>query len=404
MPKKVIPLADTTLAKTKVKDKQYILNDGDGLRFIVTPQGRRFFRFDYTRPNRGKRNSLTIGNYPEITLGEAREKRAEYRKLLTLKIDPAKQKNAVTIQDLFKDISADYLAVVKKSVDADSTYLNYKRYVKYMNAEFGDKDFIEIEIRDISKLITYYDKQNKHETARRVLRLLKSIYKYAISRGIIKHNIANDIDSNILIAKVKPISFAHIDDEKEFAILLNSIDDYFGDIMTKYALQFQSMTFLRPENVRFLRWARIDFEKKQIVYPETEMKNKLKFVVPLTEQIETVLLAAAALSKGRSEFVFPSPTSNLKPLSENTLNQALQRLGYKGKMTSHGFRHSASTFLNENKHIHKVSGDVIEAQMAHIDSSVRGIYNHAEYLPERFKLLGWWCSYLDRVKKLADKD
>ena len=285
MPKKILPLVDTKLAKAKAKDKQYTLNDGDGLRFIITPHARKYFRFDYTRPNHGKRNSLTIGNYPEITLGEARDKRAEYRKLLSQKLDPAKQKNAVTRQDIFKDISADYLTVIKKSVAGDSTYLSYKRYVKYMNAEFGDKDFIEIEIRDISKLITYYDNQNKHETARRVLRLLKSIYKYARSRGVVEHNIANDIDSNILIAKVKPISFAHIDDEKEFAILLNSIDDYFGDIMTKYALQFQSMTFLRPENVRFLRWEIIDFEKKQIVYPETEMKNELKFIVPITKQI-----------------------------------------------------------------------------------------------------------------------
>ncbi len=404
MPKKVVPLSDTKIASTKPKQKQYTLSDGDGLRVVVTAKGRKYFRFDYTRPN-GKRNSISMGTYPGTTLKEAREKRQEYRKMVFDGIDPSeeKQKSEVDEDKLFKHIATQFLS--QKSADwGDSTIDSNKRYIRYMIEAFGEKEIGDITIPDISSLLLKFNNEGKAETARRILTLLKSVYMYGLSTGDATHNTAADIDTRALLGKKISKNYDHIDNEKEFAGLLLSMDEYFGDPITKLALKYASMTFLRPENIRGLLWERIDFEKKLITYPKEEMKNNLKHVIPLTQQLLDVLNETALLSRDRSIYVFPSPTSNVRMLSENTLNMAIKRMGYKGRMTSHGFRHTASTLLHDNLHIHKVASEAIELQMAHKDGSIRGVYNHAQYLPERTRLMEWWCDYLDEIKvKYAPK-
>ena len=398
MPKKVIPLSDTKIAGAKPKEKQYALSDGDGLRLVVTAKGRKYFRFDYTRPN-GKRNSISIGTYPSTKLREAREKREEYRKMVSQGIDPSeeKQKSEVDEKKIFKNISAQFLK--QKSVDwGESTIDSNTRYLKYMDQAFGDKEIDAITIPDISALLLKFHNEGKAETARRILTTLKSVYMYGLSTGYASHNTAADIDARALLGKKTTKNYDHIDNEKEFAGLLLDIDDYFGDLVTKLALKYASMTFLRPENIRGLLWEYIDFKKHLITYPKEEMKNGIKHIVPLPDQLINVLNEVALLTKDRSKYVFPSPTSNVKMLSENTLNMAIKRMGYKGRMTSHGFRHTASTLLHDNLHIHKISSDAIELQMAHKDGSIKGVYNHAQYLLERTRLMEWWCDYLDEIK------
>ena len=404
MPKKVVPLSDTKIASAKSKQKQYTLNDGDGLRLVVTASSRKYFRFDYTRPN-GKRNSISIGTYPGTTLKEAREQREKYRKMVFNGIDPAeeKQKTKVDEDKFFKNISTEFLRH-KNRDKAKSTIENNERKVKYMNEAFGDKDINEITVQEISKLLLKFHNEGKNETARRILSTLRAIYKYAISTGVASHNRAADIDTTALLGKKKVKHYDFIDNEKEFADLLLSIDDYFGDPITQLALKYASMDFLRPGNVRGLLWDQVDMENKLIIYSDDDMKSDRKHLVPITRQIKDVLDEAAKLSKGRSIYVFPSPISNVKMLSENTLNMAIKRMGFAGRMTSHGFRHTASTLLHEHLHIHNVSSDAIEVQMAHKDDTTKGIYNHAKYLPERTRLMEWWCDYLDEIKvKYAPK-
>ncbi len=398
MPKKVIPLSDTKIASIKPRKKQYALSDGDGLRVVVTAKGRKYFRFDYTRPN-GMRNSISIGTYPGTKLKEAREKRQGYRKMVSDGIDPAeeKKKNDIDKNKIFKNISVAFLKQKNKG-KAQSTIDNNERKVRYMNEAFGEKAIDDITIPDISKLLLKFDNEGKNETARRILTSLRSIYKYALSTGVASHNKAADIDANALLSKKESKHYDYIDNEKEFAQLLLSIDDYFGDPITKLALKYISMDFVRPGNTRGLLWEYVDFENKLIKYPIGDMKSKRKHLVPMTKQLEDVLNEAAKLSKDRSIYVFPSPTSNVRMLSENTLNMAVKRMGFAGRMTSHGFRHTASTLLNENVHVHNLSSDVIEVQMAHKDESVKGVYNHAQYLSERTRLMEWWCDYLDDIK------
>jgi len=405
MPKKVIPLTNSKISSAKSQDKQVTLSDGDGLRFIVTPKGRKFFRFDYTRPNSKARNSITVGDYPGTTLKEAREKRQEYRKMVSQGIDPAeeKKKSEVDTNRVFKNISLQYLDQ-NSAIWGKSTFDSNSRYIRYMNEAFGNKEINSITIKDISSLLLSFNNQGKSETARRILTSLKAVYKYGLSTGHATHNTAADVDSRALLGKKISKNYDHIDNEKEFAQLLISIDEYFGDPITKLALKYTSMTFLRPGNVRGLLWEYIDFEKKLITYPKEEVKNDLKHVVPLTLQLLEVLNEAALLSKDRSDYVFPSPTSSVRMMSENTLNMAIKRMGFKGRMTSHGFRHTASTLLHDNMHVHKIASDAIELQMVHKDDSIKGIYNHAQYLPERTRLMEWWCDYLDEIKaKYAQK-
>jgi len=399
MPKKVVPLSDTVIKNAKAKAKQYTLNDGDGLRVIITPKGKKYFRFDYTRPT-GKRNSISIGTYPEITLAIAREKRLQYRKMLASGDDPSIQRRAAesNSESLFCNIADAFYQKIVKGI-SESTASNYERYLKYMKKAFGEKDINDITIKDISTLLLQFDNEGKQETATRILRLLKTVYKYALSRGLSQHNTAHDIDAKDLLSKKVEKHFDFIDNEKEFAMLLSAIDDYFGDYIVKHALQFASMTFLRPGNVRSLRWNQIDYNNKFIEYSAQEMKAGRKHLVPITPQISELLDNMAKLTKERSKFVFPSPTSNVKMLSENTLNMALKRLGFKGKMTSHGFRHTASTLLHEHMHVHGISSEVVEMQLAHKDENkIRGTYNHAQYLSERRRLMEWWCDYIDEIK------
>ena len=404
MPKKVPPLTDTALKKARPADKQYTLSDGDGLRFIVSATGKRYFRFDYTRPT-GKRNSISLGTYPEVSLAKARELRLEYRQMLSEGLDPSDIRRKVDTSDIakFESISSEFYTKTESGVAA-STAKNYKRYIKYMNEAFGSKDINDITIQDISKLLLKFDNSGKRETAERILRLLKSVYKYARSRGLVAHNTAYDVSARDLLSKKREKHYDFIDNEKEFAELLLAIDEYFGDKIVKLALQFLSMAFLRPGNVRGLRWDQIYWDQNIIVYSEGDMKSDRKHIVPITRQIRKVLDSAASLSGGRSEYVFPSPISNIRSLSENTLNTALKRMGFAGKMTSHGFRHTASTLLHENMHRHGISSEVIEMQMAHKDDNkIRGTYNHAQYLPERKRLMQWWCDYMDRIKSALEE-
>ncbi len=331
-------------------------------------------------------------------MSAARTKRLEYRKLLAAGKDPSMKRKQKDSEDeyIFENISNAYLEKVKKGI-AETTFANYKRYVKYMNNAFGKKNIDDITIRDISTLLLWFDDAGKEETARRLFQRLKSVYMYALSRGIASHNTAYDINAKDLLSKKEVKHFDYIDNEKEFADFLVAIDDYFGDPITKLALKYASMTFLRPANVRGLRWEQINRKEKIIEYPECDMKTRKKHIVPLTKQIEKLIENVSFLS-GHSIYVFPSPTSSVKMLSENTLNMAIKRIGFRGKMTTHGIRHSASTFLHENMHIHSISSQVIEMQMAHSDANkIRGTYNHATYLPERRRLMEWWCDYLDEL-------
>ena len=156
---------------------------------------------------------------------------------------------------------------------------------------------------------------------------------------------------------------------------------------------------MRPFNIRYAEWDEFDIENKIWKIPADKMKMKLTHIVPLTDSMIKIIKETEPFSRHRSKYLFPSPTDTKRTVSENTLGSGLKRMGYNGQMTVHGFRHTASTLLHENMHKHGVHSEAIEVQMAHVDGSMRGIYNHAKYLEERIRLMNWWSDFIDHLKE-----
>jgi integrase len=241
---------------------------------------------------------------------------------------------------------------------------------------------------------------NKADTALRTLNIISQVYRYAVTREITPHNIVADIDKRFVIGKIERTNMPTIIDPEKVGILLNAIDNYHGEIIVKSALQLATLTAQRPYNIRFAEWDEFDFIKNEWTIPAEKMKMKRPHVVPITKQVKEVLEKLRPHTQHKSKYLFHSLHTTMKPISENTMNQALRRLGYaKEEIVGHGFRAMFSTLANENILQHGYHTDVIERCLAHVESNkVKGAYNHAEYTKERSGLMQWWANYLDGVK------
>jgi len=267
---------------------------------------------------------------------------------------------------------------------------------------FGHMDFAEIKRKDIMNLLQSLQEQGIAETADRISNMLNSIWRYATMFEIVEHNIIAAIDKKAVLPPRQKNHYPTITDPKEIGILLRAIDEYKGDISTKLALIISPYFFLRNSNIRKLEWKEIDFEKKEIKIPLRKMKMPAPHIIPLTDRMIEILKQAYAISGHCSKYVFPSFISKSRVMSENTLNQALRRLGYpKEEIVYHSFRSMASTIMHEKIGEHGIHSDAIERQLAHAErSGVKAAYNHAEYLKERRILMQWWSDYLDELKKV----
>lgn len=415
MPKQVLPLTDTELRKAKVQDKAYRLTDGAGLYLLIEPNGAKGWRLDYTRPN-GSRNTISLGTYPLISLSEAREKRDELKKQIKHGIDPSAERKEIKQfkqeeiqldqvelerqQNTFEKVARDFLESTENQIVPRYHNLKLARMENHFFPYIGSIPIDQITrkmiIECVEKLVTV----NKAETARRSLNAISQIYRYAVTREITPHNIIIDIDKRYVIGKSEERHFPTIVDPVEIGKLCSMIDEYPGDISTKYALKLAMFTAQRPYNIRFAEWSEFDLENKVWKISAEKMKMKRPHIVPIVPQIEILLRALEPYTKYRSRYLFPALTSNLRPISENTMNQALRRLGYtKEEIVPHGFRAMFSTIANEHISEHGFHSDVIERHLAHKETNkIKGAYNHAEYLNERRGLIEWWANFLDKVK------
>jgi len=382
-------LSDNKIKALKPKEKEYKLGDGNGLWLFVTPNNTKLWRFRYTL--NGKSSTKSIGKYPAVSLRDARAKCEEYRAQLSGGIKPREISSGMS----FREVSEEYLSKRPELSE---------RYLKDIKALL-ERDFyptlkgLDLESITVSHFIDIFSSMEARgiKTAtKKAGSLVNRIFKYAVTKQYTTNNPMASLDLDTLLTKHKPENFAHITDEKLFKELLIAIEEYEGDIFTKTALRLMPYVFLRPANIRGLLWSEIDFDKKRILIPAEKMKLPRDHIVPLTDSMIEILNNA---KNNNSDYVFPSPQSTKRQLSNNTLNVALKRLGFKDKMTSHGFRHTASTILHENIHIHGVPSEAIEMQLAHVEkNSVKGVYNKALYLSERSRLMEWWSNYLDSLK------
>lgn len=386
-------LSDNKIKALKPKEKEYKVGDGNGLWLFVTPNNSKLWRFRYTL--NGKSSTKSLGKYPIVSLKEARQKRDEYRSQLDTGIKPTDTKKDMT----FKELAIEYL---DHRHDIGENYANDLKAI--LKRDFYDAiGGLALDAINPPHLIAIFESMEKRgvkTVAKKSGSLINRIFTYGVSKQYTNNNPIASIDLAVVLKKHKPENFAHITDIGVFKSLLKSIDGYTGDIFTKTALQIMPYVFVRPANIRAMLWDELDFDKRTWTIPAEKMKMKRDHVVPLTDSMIEILNNV----KGNySEYVFPSPQSTKRQLSENTLNVALKRLGFKGIMTSHGFRHTASTILHENIHRHGIHSDVIEMQLAHVEkNNVKGVYNKALYMEERVRLMEWWSDYLDELKTEED--
>jgi len=417
MARRTIPLSDTQIKNAKPKEKGYKLFDGDGLFLWLSPTGGKLWRLKYISPVSGKEKTYSLGKYPDVTLAGARVERADLRQLVKNGIDPSDEKQEhkkIHIEmetkkaDTFGKISEDFLKH-KTKISDDYRDMQLRRLDRHIFPTLKSTPISEITRNDIIDLVKVIESNGTLEMASRVFSLCNEIFRYASANEKIPYNILQDIDKKSVFIQKEEKHFPVILDEKEIKILLETLDNYGGDISSKYALQLLPHLAARPGNIRVAEWKEIDFKKSQWVIPGEKMKIRVKYkgtdelqphIIPLSEQV-VKMIKELRKHTSDSPYLFPSVLSRDRSMSDNTLSTAMKRLGYKGRMTPHSFRAMFSTILHSKIEEHGFHSDIIERQLAHKESNkVKAAYNHAEYLPQRKEMMQWWSDYLDKIKKI----
>ncbi len=389
-----MPLTDIVIKNAKPKDKQYKISDTDGMFLLILPNGGKYFRLKYRVA--GKEKLLAIGVYPDISLKEAREKRDEARKMIRDGIDPSQAKKEVKQQILqktehtFENVTREWHTKNTPSWDAKYSITILRRLEADIFPPLGSRPIKEITAPELLKALQKIEDRNAVETAHRMLQACGQIFRYAIVTGRADKDISIDIKGALSSRKRKHHAYLK---ESELPEFFSKLELYDGDLQTKLALKFLILTFVRTTEVRGARWEEINFEKQEWRIPPERMKMNDLHIVPLSKQAIAILGDMKAIS-GDREHIFPNRNKPNTFISENTMLYAIYRLGYHSRTTTHGFRAAASTILNERG----FSADIIERQLSHVErNKIRGAYNHAQYMPERIKMMQWWADFIDSM-------
>lgn len=398
--------SDVTIRNTKPKDKPFRISDGDGLYLLVNPDNTRWWRLDYSIT--GKRKTLSVGVYPKVGLAGARSRADEARQMVAAGTDPSDIRKAKKERqekereaelrisqglppvDSFEEIAREWFAKFSPGWVASHSDKIMSRLERDIFPWLGRKPIAEVKAPALLETLRRIEHRGAAETAHRALQNCGQIFRYAIASGKADSNPADALKG--ALAPVNPEHHASITDPAKVGELLRAIRGYQGSFTTQCALKLAPLVFVRPGELRNAEWAEIDLDGAEWRIPAEKMKMRAVHIVPLSAQAVAILRELQPLT-GRGRFVFPGVRDHDRPMSENTVNAALRRLGYSNdEMTGHGFRSMASTILNEQGW-HR---DAIERQLAHAErDSVRAAYNYAEHLPERKRMMQAWADYLD---------
>ncbi len=387
-------LTDTAIRGVKPADKPQKLFDGNGLFLFVTPSGTKSWRVKYRF--QGREKLLTLGTYPQLSLKEAREACADAKKQLGGGIDPSVQKKVRTRaqENTFEAIAREWHENKKSAWSENYAEDVLERIASNIFPYLGNRPVNEITPPELLSVLRKIEARGAFYQANRLRESCSLVFRYAIATGRAERDTAADLRGALKTHAT--ISRAAITDPEEVGGLLRAIDGYTGNCATKYGLQLLALTFLRPGEVRLGEWPEIDLEEKLWRIPAKRMKMRLDHLVPLSTQACALLEELRELTGG-GRLMFPGLRSSERAISDATFIAALRRMGFeKDEMCAHGFRSMASTILNEQGY----PADAIEKQLAHNPSNkIRGIYNRAEYLPERRKMMQEWADYLTRLKE-----
>lgn len=395
-----MPLTDVQVRTAKGREKPYKLSDGGWLYLYVTPSESKLWRMAYRYAEKEK--VLTLGAYPEVSLKDARAARDEAKALLTKGIDPNQKKQldkltkAATDAVTFKSVSEELLAKVKREGKADITISKKRWLLDMAYPAIGERPISEITAPEILAVLQKVESAGIYETAKRLRATIGQVFRFGVATGRALHDPTFALRGALTAPKVT--HRAAITDAKRFGELLRSIDSYeTWNPATRTGLFLLAILFPRPGELRMAEWREIDFEKALWTIPAARMKMRREHKAPLPRQAIEHLKALQPLTGG-GRYVFPAVGNHHRPMSENTLNAALRRLGYgQNEMTSHGFRATASTLLNESG---KFSADAIERALAHQEAdAVRRAYARGEHWKERAGMMNWWADHLDMLRK-----
>jgi integrase len=393
-------LTETKISKTKIKDRPYRLTDGRGLYLEVRPNGGKLWRYKYSFD--GKEKLMALGTYPDVPLAAARRLHGAARQLLASGVDPmAKRKGEKTAERAGTEGSFQTVAGLWLAHWRDGKSLRHADSVeRRMNADIlpalGARPIAEIEAPEVVAMVRTIEKRGARDIAKRALETTGQVFRYAIAHGYSKRNPAAEIKPSDILKASPKTNYARVE-AKELPTLLRAIEVYRGAHVTRLAMKLMALTFVRTGELIGARWSEIDLEAKRWNIPAERMKMKTPHIVPLSRQAIEVLELLTTLT-GDSELLFPGDRDSKKPMSNNTILKALERMGYKHHMTGHGFRGIASTILHEQGYPH----EHIELQLAHAPrNAVSAAYNHALYLEPRAKMLQDWGDHLEQLQRGA---
>lgn len=404
MPRLADPLTPSAVANARSQDKPYRLPDGRGLFLLVQPSGAKWWRWKYRRPD-GRENILSLGTYPDVSLRRAREKRDDARKRLADGIDPGAQRQeakaalaaaADAASDTFEAVARAWMA---RQEVADIT-ANKNRWLleTFLFPEIGGTPIANITPRVLLDALRKIEAAGKLETARRAKIKAGQVFRWAILEGKAEADPTASLRGSLKPPKNK--HHASITDPVKVGELLRAIDGFTGQPVTLAALKLAALVFVRPGELRQAEWSEFDLDGAVWRIPGERMKMKAAHIVPLSTQAVAILRDLFPIT-GTGRYVFPGLRTVNRPMSENTVNAALRRLGYgTDEMTGHGFRSMAASRLNEMGW----NADAIERQLAHAESNkVREAYTHAaQYLDERRRMMQAWADYLDGLRAGGD--
>ncbi len=392
-----MPLTDTQIKNLKSPGTPKKYFDGGGLFLFVSATGSKLWRMAYRFERRGK--LLSFGEYPAVSLKDARDRREEAKKLLANGIDPGAQKKTVKaaqlseVNDTFRSVALEWHDTRTADFTEKHRGTVMYRLEKYIFPIIGNRHIARMEAPDILAVVRPLEHKGQNETARRMLQIISQVYRYAVITGRARRNPATDLHG--ALKPRKTVHRAAITEPVKVGQLLRDCDNYEGYFPIVCALRLTPLVFVRPTELRAAEWSEFNLEGQEWRIPAARMKMKQVHIVPLSKQAVKILEELKEFS-GSGKYLFPSIRTETRPLSDATMLNALRRMGYaKDEMCTHGFRSTASTLLNELGY----NRDWIERQLAHGErNDVRAAYNYAEYLTERRKMMQEWADYLTKLK------
>ncbi|HAD9459647.1 TPA_asm: DUF4102 domain-containing protein [Salmonella enterica] len=372
----------------KPKDKPYRLLDSNGLYLYVPVTGKKVWQLRYKLD--GKEKVLTVGKYPLMSLQEARDKAWLAKKDVSVGVDPVKAKRLSVTDNSFGSIYQEWYEH-KKQVWSEVYSTELSRMFKDdILPLIGGMEIHEIEPMQILEVIRRFEDRGAMERANKARRRCGEVFRYAIVTGRAKYNPAPDLADAMKGYRKKNYPFLPADQIPAFN---KALSGFSGSIVSRIATQVLQYTVLRTKELRSMQWSNVDFETRTITIAEEVMKGRRPHIVPMSDQVISLLETLKPVTQPISNFVFAGRNDKTKPISENAVLLVIRQIGYEGLASGHGFRHQFSTIMNE----HEWPADAIEKQLAHANSgSIRGIYNHAQYMDKRREMMQWWADWIDK--------